>query len=115
MSNKVGDDIKNWYEIRMINQIYVIPNFITHITAHNPDLPPNLVSQILPPYTSKLEFRALNTGFQLEKKEGHLQRDILFYLDDFSPTITLKQHLKAPFLIDLSKYIGFLTCQLKQR
>ena len=54
-----------------------------------------------------VHFGAVTTGqhFTLwvekmyDKLPGHLQRDILFYLDGFSPTITLKQHLKAPFLI----------------
>ena len=96
------------------NQTYVIPHSITHVTAHISDyiqIPQNykitggLVSRILSPITSKLEFKALDTGFQLERNERHLQRDILFYLDDFSPTITLKQHLKASFLTGLSKIL----------
>ena len=90
------DDIKDWYEIKMTNQTYIIPNSITHVTAHISDYIQNpqnykitggLVSRILPPNTSKLKFKALNKIFQLEKNEKYLQRDILFYLDDFSPTI----------------------------
>ena len=34
-----------------------------------------------------------------DRLPGHLQRNILFYLDDFSPTIILKQHLKTNFLV----------------
>ena len=89
---KLGVDIKNWYEIRMTSQTYVIPNSITHVSTHIPDLPASLsqncllvtadtqnpqnykiagglVSRILPPGTSKLEFKTLDTGYQLDKNE----------------------------------------------
>ena len=104
------DDIKDWYEIKMTSQTYVFPNSISHVPAHIPDLPSQLqnncllvtadiqnpenyeiagglVSRILPPGTSKLEFKTLDTGFQLDKNEIIGFAKVLLEDDNYCPFI----------------------------